>query len=416
MSRRKPPQHPPEPPLTGYSQVAKTVLQEGASRVEEMHRAIAAQSFDLVKGIPLAGAPARLVQQAHDAIAGGVYTAIRQGGGGLLDLAAFLEKPGTVPAAPAAGDTPPDPPSRLASGMRSALNAAFGDHFAETNNILALTMDLRLGGQPVALHREALARAYPAAGDRVCVFIHGLWHDEHCWEASGGGVDMPRQVARDTGHAPLTLRYNTGLPIVENGAQLAVLLAELLEAWPVPLHELVLIGHSMGGLVARSACTQAAAAGLNWLERTRMVICLGSPHLGSPVERLGELATTALGLSAITAPLGQIAAQRSQGIQDLRHGLGPPTQTANHIAWRFVGGSVADDPDDPLGEIIGDGLVTLSSATAHELTGDVDSVRLGGVGHMELIKEARVYRRILAWLKAGPGLSRRAGRRGGGRG
>lgn len=312
---------------------------------------------------------------------------------------------------------PPGARSPAHEAMVAAVNGVHGDYLARTGNPLAIDMALRLRGQPVDAADPAAglaAAGSPGATPRLVVLVHGLCMSDLQWRRDGH--DHGEALARDLGCSVLYLHYNSGRHIHENGRQLAALLDTLVANWPVALDELAIVGHSMGGLVARSACTQAAAAGLNWLERTRMVICLGSPHLGSPVERLGELATTALGLSAITAPLGQIAAQRSQGIQDLRHGLGPPTQTANHIAWRFVGGSVADDPDDPLGEIIGDGLVTLSSATAHELTGDVDSVRLGGVGHMELIKEARVYRRILAWLKAGPGLSRRAGRRGGGRG
>ena len=158
----------------------------------------------------------------------------------------------------------------------------------------------------------------------------------------------------------------------------------------------------MGGLIARNACEQAAAGGLVWPQLTCMLICLGSPHLGSPWEKLGHAAHTALQLSDITAPLGKIAATRSQGIKDLRHGPGANTDdpAAPHgIALRFLGSTLTDDIDHPLAEWFGDGLVTLGSATTHPIAGNVKSTRLGGIGHMALVTEPRVYAQIETWLK-----------------
>lgn len=398
-----------EAPRAGYSDAAKTVLQESAARVQEMHGAIAAHSFKVLEKIPLVSGPATLVRRAHDAIAGGVYAAIRHGGGGLLDLASQLEKKrrrelASKLSTEARPEGPDASPSRLASSLRSALNAAFGDHLAGTRSVLAIPMALHLDGRAIPLTRAALAAAFPAAGERLCLFIHGLAYDEHCWDGKPGNgdnaarsdVDIPRQLANDLGYDALMLRYNSGLPIADNGTDLARLLETLLAAWPRKVRELVIIGHSMGGLLARSAGEQACAQGLSWPAVTRMVICLGSPHLGSPVERLGHLATTALGLSKITAPLARIAAQRSQGVQDLRHG--PGGGLAPDIAWRFIGGSLAEDPESPLGKWIGDGLVTPGSATDSTLEGDVLSTRIGGVGHMGLLRDARVYRQIRNWL------------------
>lgn len=387
------------PPAAGYSDAAKTAIQETTLRVQEMHRAIAAKSFDTLQRIPLISGPARFVQSAHDAIAAGVYAAIHHGTGGLLGAAALLEKHG-------AGDGPGEPPGRLASGLRSALNGAFGDHLAASNNRLAIDMAIHLNGAPVPLETDALSRAFPKAGKRLCIFIHGLSCDEHCWEpdtkAAATEVDFGRQLHTEFDITPVYLRYNSGLPIAENGAQLATLLEALQERWPRPGSELLIIGHSMGGLIALGACRQASAAGMNWPHSTRMLICLGSPNLGSPVERLGHLANSALNFSAITAPLGKIAAARSQGIQDLRHGPGAPRThaTHGHIAFRFLGGSLADDVADPFGDFLGDGLVTLGSATAHAIEGDVQSARLGKIGHMGLLTDRRVYWQIRDWLLA----------------
>lgn len=287
------------PPAAGYSDAAKTAVQETTLRVKEMHGAIADKSFDILQKIPLVSGPASFVQSAHDTIAAGVYAAIHHGTGGLLGAAALLEKHST-------GYTRGEPPGRLASGLRSALNGAFGDHLAASNNLLAISMAIHVDGAPVSLDAASLHAAFPNAGKRLCVFIHGLSCDEHCWEADKTAtkpeVNFGRQLHSEFGYTPLYLRYNTGLPIADNGAQLAVLLDELLDAWPQPDSELLIIGHSMGGLIALGACEQSANEGMAWPQAMRMLICLGSPHLGSPVERLGHLATSMLHLSKTTAP------------------------------------------------------------------------------------------------------------------
>ena len=392
MPRKKAsPEHTPAA-KTGYSATAKVTLQETTARVQEMHDAIAATSFAILNKIPVIGGPAQLIQQAHDAISGGVYAAIHNAGGGLLDVADSIEKQSN------AIERDSQPPGRLASNLRSAINGAFGDHLAETNSVLAIPMGLYRHDQLLPLTHEALSAAWPESKQRLCIFIHGLVCNEHCWEAGPDAIDMPHRLEADTDYTALTLRYNSGLPIVENGAQLALWLEELLAAWPYPLKELIIIGHSMGGLLARSAFEQSETGNFNWPALTRMVICLGSPNLGSAVERLGHLTTTALRLTRITEPLARIAARRRQGIQDLRHGPGRHQPSTPDIAWRFIGGSLTEDPENPLGEILGDGLVTPGSATAHELAGNVQSIRLGGVNHMGLLTDPRVYAQILAWL------------------
>lgn len=396
MPSKKTPPPATAPETTGYSATAKVALQETAARVKEMHGAIAATSFAVLYKIPVINGPAQFVQQAHDAISGGVYSAIHKAGGGLLDVADAIEKQQAASTSPNPSET--QPPSRLASNLRSAINGAFGDHLAESNSVLAIQMGLYRESLPVPLSGDALLAAWPESSPKICIFLHGLVCNEHSWEAGPEGINMPQRLEVDSGYTSLLLRYNSGRPIVENGLQLAVLLEELLSVWPHPIDELVLIGHSMGGLLTRSAFEQSKTAEFTWPALTRMVICLGSPNLGSAVERFGHLTTTALRLSRITEPLARIGAQRSQGIQDLRYGPGRHTQGTPAIAWRFIGGSLTDDPDNPLGEIIGDGLVTPGSATAHELEGDVQSIRLGALGHMALQTDPRGYSQILGWL------------------
>ena len=387
------------PPRTGYGHVARIAVQETTLRVKEMHSVIADKSFNILRRVPLVSGPARLVQTAHDAISAAVYAAIRHSSGGLFAAAAMVEKQHT-------GGSLSKPPGRLASGLRSALNGAFGDHLAAHNNLLAIDMAIHVHGAPLPLDAGSLRSAFPDAGTGLCIFVHGLGCDEHCWETSRNAPDSEihfcHQLHNDFAYTPLCLRYNSGLPIAENCAQLADLLEELLANWPQPASKLLLVGHSMGGLIALGACDQATAAGMQWPQATRMLICLGSPHLGSPLERLGHWTNSALNLSKVTFPLGKIAAARSQGVKDLRHGPGAPhaTRHPHTIAFRFLGASLAEDVEHPISEFLGDGLVPLSSAIAHAIEGDVQCAKLGKLGHMALLNDARVYRQIRNWIAA----------------
>jgi pimeloyl-ACP methyl ester carboxylesterase len=388
------------PARRGYSATAKVAVQAGAARTQAMHGAIAARTFDILEAIPSISQGAGTVRRIHGAITSTVYAAIHRGSGLLLDAADVIEQKRSAPDADAA------PPGRIASNLRSAINGAFGDELADMDSVLSIPMAVHRHGREVVLTPDALRAIWPdpPSGRRLCLFLHGLCYNEHCWEAKDG-VDMPQRVESDFGCAALTLRYNTGLAVEDNGRQLATFLDRLCAVWPHPFDDVVIIGHSMGGLLARSALTHAVTAGLDWPARLRMVICLGTPHLGSPVERAGRMATTALGLTRITEPLAQIAARRSQGIRDLHDGLGAVDGSAlQHVAWRFIGGSLAEDPQGPLGRLFGDGLVTPDSATANSIAdaahavGDVQSIRLGGVSHMGLINDPRAYAQVSQWI------------------
>jgi len=258
---------------------------------------------------------------------------------------------------------------------------------------------------------------------RVCVFVHGLACDETSWrrptQAWIGSrwehalpptcpIDYGALLESELGFDTLQLRYNTGLPIAENARQLSELLAQLQESTAPQGRELVLIGHSMGGLVARSACDLAARTGARWLDAMRMVICLGSPHQGAPLEKLGHVAGRALGAFDVTKPLARIGNARSQGIQDLRHGLKatvddqPASGTAGGPALRFIAASLANDAGGVIGSLLGntlgDGLVRTASATDEGLEGDVQRVVIPRLGHMSLLNHPLVYAQIRDWL------------------
>jgi pimeloyl-ACP methyl ester carboxylesterase len=189
------------------------------------------------------------------------------------------------------------------SAALAALNGVVGDHLAATRNPLAIPMRLRQEGEP---------------RPRLLLLIHGLCMNDRQWRWNGH--DHGAALARELDLTPLYLHYNTGRHVSENGRELAERLEALLGDWPERDAELSIVGHSMGGLVARSACHAAAALGHAWPERLRRIVFLGTPHHGAPLERGGNRLETLLGASPYLAPLARLGALRSAGITDLRYG------------------------------------------------------------------------------------------------
>ena len=116
------------------------------------------------------------------------------------------------------------------------------------------------------------------------------------------------------------LRYNTGLHVSQNGRELAAQLEQLVAHWPVPVTALTLVGYSMGGLVARSAIHYGQAGAMRWAGQLGDLVCLATPHHGSPLERAGNLLDALLGVNPYSAPYGKLIQLRSAGITDLRYG------------------------------------------------------------------------------------------------
>ena len=102
---------------SGYSDAARIAVQETTARVQEMHQAIAAKSFDVLTRIPIISGPAALAQLVHNTISRGVYAAIHHGTGGVMGAAAAIER--NLPASDGVSS-----PNRAVRSVRSALNAA----------------------------------------------------------------------------------------------------------------------------------------------------------------------------------------------------------------------------------------------------------------------------------------------------
>ena len=305
----------------------------------------------------------------------------------------------------------------------AVLNGAVGDHLARTGNGLATAMTLVASGRPLACTRAALAAAHPEASARIVILVHGLMCTEDIWTLPDGS-DYGSLLARDHGFTPLYVRYNSGLPIAENGKALAALLDALVPAYPVTIEEIVTIGYSMGGLVVRSACHLASVAAPKsaWLALVRRAMYVGTPHLGAPMERVGRVVAKLL--RAVDDPYTQLAAEladlRSDGVKDLgdadlrqedrarrlpRMSLRDPRHPVPLLAsikHFLVAGSLSTDAR--LASLFGDSIVPLRSATdgscidAATFALPPDHVRIvSGASHVALAHDARVYEHLKEW-------------------
>jgi hypothetical protein len=335
---------------------------------------------------------------------------------------------------------PAGPPNRTREALLAALNGVLGDYLLDTGNPLAISMCLRHQGMPLTLTREALRSAYAAPSRHVIVLLHGLCMNDVQWTRDFPLVpahDHGAALARDVGVTPLYLHYNSGLHVSLNGRALATLLESLVAAWPVEVEHLTLLGHSMGGLVARSAVHYASEAGHAWTRRLGALIFLGTPHHGAPLERGGHWIDLLLQSTGYTAPFARLGRIRSAGITDLRHGstldedwhgrdrfargkdtrrpVPLPARTACHAIAattadaEAVASRLAVDPEmraDCL-ELPGDGLVPVASALGrHTEARHALGLTSGncwiapGSGHLDLLSSTEVYRRIRGWLAA----------------
>ena len=209
------------------------------------------------------------------------------------------------------------PSSQEREAVLAALNGVLGDYLAASGNPLAIAMALRVDAKPLTLSRQALAAAFPRAARKLLVLAHGLCMNDLQWKRAGH--DHGACLARDLGYAPIYLHYNTGRHLSTNGRELSALMESLVREWPHPIEQLAMVTHSMGGLVARSACHYAALDAKAWLGRLDHLVFLGVPHFGAPLARTGPWTDFLAAISPYTAPFARLGRIRSVGIDDLSH-------------------------------------------------------------------------------------------------
>ncbi|MDT7519324.1 alpha/beta hydrolase [Rhodoferax sp. TBRC 17660] len=355
-------------------------------------------------------------------LTGWVYSAVR-GITTLVGKSADTALRALTPLLETAGAQPPESPQRAA--VVAALNGVLGDHLAATGNPLATPMSLRFNG--VVLEPGHMP-APTAVNCKLLIVLHGLCMNDLQWEhagADGTPTSHAAALAQAHGYTPVFVRYNTGLHTSVNGAALSEKLSELVAHWPVAVESITVLVHSMGGLVARSACAQAqtAATVVAWRPLLKALVFLGTPHHGAPLERAGNWVDVVLGSTPYSRPLAKLGQLRSAGITDLRYGLVQASDWQGHdrfrrqpgrrthlplpegVACYTVAATVAK-PRSLLAErLVGDGLVPLQSALGrHD-----DAARtlrfaknqqavVYRLHHMELLSSPVVRDLLVNWL------------------
>jgi len=355
---------------------------------------------DLVEAMHLniARVPGATRGAATGGITGLVYRSIRGvtrlvGGGLDAVLARIL---------PLLGDGS-SPPGREA--LLAALNGVLGDHLAASGNPLAIPMRLR--------RAESIQETAALPTGKLLVLAHGLCMNDLQWRRQGH--DHGAALARDLGFTPVYLHYNSGLHISTNGRALADEMEKLVRQWPVPVEELAIVGHSMGGLLARGACHYGTAAGHDWPRHLKKLVFLGTPHHGSPLERGGNRIDFLLGVSSYTAPLARLGKIRSAGITDLRHGslldedwqgrdrferssrTGRPVPLPDGVDCYAMAATKGKTVESLASKLPSDGLVPLDSALGLGLPESRRWV-LYGAHHFDLLSHPDAYGKIREWL------------------
>jgi pimeloyl-ACP methyl ester carboxylesterase len=380
-------------------------LARASGGIGQVQRAISGRVFRLV------GPGAILVRPAHEAVTRGVYAGLGAGTRALGTAAGALASRRD---GPLISSTPGG------SALIAAISGLTGDRLEEDGSPLAQPMAVHVAGEPVAGEPDALAAAFPEATPRIVVFVHGLMTSEFSW-ALGGRETFGARLARESGCTPVYVRYNTGRHVSENGRSLSELLEELVAAWPVDVDQIALVGHSMGGLVARSACCHAAETDAGWSRLVTHSVSLGTPHMGAPLEQAVHYLSAGLARLPETRPIANFLRRRSGGIRDLRQGSlvdedwrdcdpdalraaacaeVPLLEGATHC---FVSATITRSDRHPLGRLIGDTLVLKPSATGRSRTRRIPfdeeyGMHLGGASHFALLYHPAVYEKLSAWL------------------
>jgi len=392
--------------LHGFSRLAIDAVAGLADLVEAMHHNISSVPA------PLGKPPPGRTRGITGFVYGSIRGVTRLVGGGLDAVLGRL--------VPLFGEKSSSPEREA---VLAALNGVLGDYLEASGNPLAIRMQLRRNGHPLPQDGPSLAAALPHAGSKLLVLLHGLCMNDLQWKRQGH--DHGAALERDLGCCSLYLHYNSGRHISTNGRELADRLEELIGNWPVPVEELAILGHSMGGLLARSAWHYGTAAGHAWPRRLKRLVFLGTPHHGAPMERGGNWIDIALGASPYTAPLSRLGKIRSAGITDLRHtwlvdedwhGRDRFARSSHRhkalplpqgVACYAIAATTGKQAGDLKDRLIGDGLVPLASALGCHEEADRNLMFAPErqwiaceTGHLDLLSRPEVYARLRQWLEA----------------
>lgn len=306
--------------------------------------------------------------------------------------------------------------------LRAVLNGVIGDYLEEKENPLHIAMQFRYQSNVLLLTKEGLEATYPVVSGQLLVLAHGLCMNDIQWtrkEHNHGAA-----LAEDLCKTPVYLHYNSGRHISDNGQDFNALLEELVDNWPVPVEELVIVAHSMGGLVTRSALHYGEQEGKNWTKKLQKIVFLGTPHHGAPLEQVGNYIDVTLESLSYTKPFARLGKIRSAGITDLRYGnlveedwqgkdrFEPAEDQREvlplpkHIDCYSVAAVIGKLTDCAAPNLLGDGLVSIKSAMGQQkdtsknlFFEEAKTLVVYDNTHFDLLSNTDVYAKMKTWLE-----------------
>lgn len=306
----------------------------------------------------------------------------------------------------------PLPPSL--KKLVNVFNGVMGDHLVNNNNSLAIPM--------VLYDKDGNLQTQKLSG-RIILLCHGLCMSHLSWHPEKHN-SLGQTIARSQPNSTvLYLDYNTGRRISRSGRRLSNLLQDVVDNNP-DISQIDMIGHSMGGLVSRSALFYAKQDRQDWMKRVGNLITLGTPHHGALLERIGVMVQDIIGKVPFAGSLAHLADMRSAGIIDLRHGsirdadwkslegrsvvpqdFRHPARLPSGINTYFVASALIETHyDSKMTNFLGDSLVSVASALGEDdgehnlFIPEGHKAVFYGVNHMNLIRSRRVREQVVAWL------------------
>lgn len=305
--------------------------------------------------------------------------------------------------------------------IRSVLNGVIGDYLEENENPLEISMQFRHEAKTIPLDRKRIEKAYPTINGKIILMVHGSCMNDIQWtrKEHNHGTALAKELHK----TPIYLHYNSGRHISTNGQDFNELLEELILHWPVPIEELSIIAHSMGGLVSRSALYYGQQQEKSWTKHLKKIIFLGTPHHGALLEQAGNYLDVLLEAVPYAKPFARLGKIRSAGVTDLRYGnllnedwqdndrfemQGDQRQSISlpeQVECYSIAGIVGKAADSVPSQLLGDKLVGVKSALgqhknpAKNLNFKKENTWIAYENtHMDLLSKPEVYTQLKTWI------------------
>ena len=406
--------------LEGISQLAIIGVIETTGIVEAIHREIVLRPLGLLNH--------KYGRLWHKGIGSRVYSLVK----GITSVVGHSLAFGITQYNQLLGHKNPQPLPVSLTMLVNTINGVMGDHLVTNHNPLALPMMLYTSqGEPLVLSQQSEQTAQDYSGaetlsSTVVILLHGLCMGYVNWQPNQSDSLGQMILKRQPEVSVLYLNYNTGRRISINGREFAKLLQALVNKHP-HITKINLVGHSMGGLVSRSALYYGSETSDSWVSKVDKLITLGTPHHGAVLERIGDIVQQSISKLPFAGSLGKLGDIRSTGIIDLRHGSirdedwqslatrsvlpdseRQVTPLLPHITAYFLAGTLSEVEDSSkMSYLLGDGLVNINSALGehtemHTLQVPKERKKVFyGVGHFGLLSDKQVLKQAIDWLSDG---------------